>query len=265
MENTSIETTQLEQTADESGSRRQMFSRAGALAGTAVLGAALMGRRAQAQTSTNEVIIVPNAGDPAMPMATDGTMSGGMMMGTGMAAGATPSNPFGNLVNLASDVDIFNFALILEYLEADFYNRAVNAHTQRAYLKGRVMDVAQKLAADENAHVEAITRRIGQLGGTPVASPAFQFPSEVFISEVAFLDLAGTLEQNGVHAYLGAAPKIRNRDNLRFAASIYGIEARHTGLIRLVSGRTFSPDSVESPLPASEIANRSLAFIIPSS
>ncbi len=263
MENTSIETTQ-EQTVDESGSRRQTFNRAGAFAGAAVLGAAVMGRRAQAQTSTNEVIIVPNAGDPA-PMATDGTMTGGAMMGTGMAAGATPSNPFGNLVNLASDVDIFNFALILEYLEADFYNRAVNANTQRAYLKGRVIDVAQKLASDENAHVEAITRRIGQLGGTPVASPSFQFPSEVFISEVAFLDLAGTLEQNGVHAYLGAAPKIRNRDNLRFAASIYGIEARHTGLIRLVSGRTFSPDSVESPLPASEIANRSLAFIIPSS
>lgn len=288
MENISTEATPHEATLHEAplaanNSRRQMFSRAGALVGTAALGAAVLGRRANAQTTSNEVIIMPEAGaTTGTGMAGDSGMAGGTgmagdsgmmgtgmaggtgMMGTGMAAGATPSNPFGDLAMLKSDVDIFNFALILEYLEADFYTRAVNAQTQRAFLKGRIPEVAQKLATDENTHVAAIITRIGQLGGTPVASPAFQFPSEAFISEVAFLDFSATLEQTGVHAYLGAAPKIKSHDNLRFAVSIYGIEARHTGLIRLLGGRTFSPDSVESPLPASEIVTAVLPFIIAS-
>lgn len=228
-----------------------LLSRRALLTGAGLLGSAGLTRVAQAQDA------MP-AADPAMPGAMPGTMPGTMMA----PAGATMANPFGDLVKLATDIDIFNFALILEYLEADFYNRAVAANTRRTFLKGRVMDLAQKLASDENTHVAAITTRIQELGGTPVAAPGFQFPSEAFISEVAFLDLAGVLEQNGVHAYLGAAPKVKTAKNLRFAASIYGIEARHTSLIRFYSGRTFAPDALEEPLPASEIAQRSTSFII---
>ncbi len=228
--------------------RRAALRQAGAMAVGALAGGALLSKSSvvlaqdsPAQTSPNDVLTKPQArGDMA----------------------DVDTSIFGNLVNLASDVDILNFALILEHLEAEFYVRAVDAHLRRPYLKRQVPELAARLRDDERAHVVAISQRIQELGGTPVAKPVFQFPAEAFISEVAFLDLSGTLEQNGVSAYLGAAPRVKGRGVLRFAASIYGIEARHTAMIRYVSGRTGAPASLETPASATEIATRSAPFIV---
>lgn len=216
-------------------SRRALLQRAGLAVGAVVLSGAVPGlvSRASAQ---------------------DGLLQ----------AGPAPSatNPFGNLANLASDLDIFNFALILEYLEAEFYARVVAANTSRPYLPARVGEIAQKLAIDEAAHVVAITNRITKLGGTPVSKPTFQFPENVFISPLGFLELAATFEVTGVGAYSGAAPKVRAADNLRFAASIYGIETRHTAIIRMLDGRVFSPDTLEKPLSTAEVARRVSPFVL---
>ena len=227
-------------------SRRAAFRSAGLLLG-GVVGASVLGR-ANAQNSA-----LPTRGDilTRPPVG----MPGGE--GEMMARAA-----FGDLVMPRTDVEILNFALILEYLEADYYSRAVAAHERRPYFKNRVAEIAVKLRDDENTHVVAVADRIRELGGTPVARPQFQFPGETFISEVAFLDLAATLEQNGVGAYLDAAPKLKNGKVLRFAASIYGIEARHTGIVRMASGRMGAPAALETPLSALEVATRSAPFII---
>ncbi len=160
------------------------------------------------------------------------------------------------------DVDILNFALGLEYLEADFYARIVQAHQNRAYLTPRVYEAAQKLAADEASHVEAILDILGRAGATPVAKPQFQFPDNVFYSQLAFLDLAATFEVTGTSAYLGAAPKVKSSDALKFAASVYGIEARHTSLIRMLDGKLFSPSALEMPLSMEEVMKRVAPFIV---
>ncbi len=161
-----------------------------------------------------------------------------------------------------SDVEILNFALGLEYLEADFYARVVQAHQNRAYLQPRVYEVAQKLAADEASHVQAILDILGRAGATPVAKPQFQFPDNVFFAQLAFLDLAATLEVTGTGAYLGAAPKVKSSDALKFAASVYGVEARHTAIIRLLNGQLFAPSALETPLSVEEVTKRVAPFII---
>ncbi len=162
----------------------------------------------------------------------------------------------------ASDIDIFNFALGLEYLEATFYASIVDANNKRAYLSPAVAKIAQGIADDEAAHVTAIIDVITRANGTPVAKPNFQFPYNVYVSQVAFLTLAGTFEETGVGAYLGAAPKLDSVDALKFAASIYGIETRHTSVIRFMNNMNPSPTAMEIALEVPEIQRRVAPFII---
>ena len=236
--------TQTTQVADNS--RRELLQRSGFMAGAAVLASSVPGllSKAVAQDTMSPTM------SPSMP-------SGAMAVGN-----MTTANPFGDLANLSSDLDILNFALLLEYLEADFYARVIAANARRSFLQARVGEVAQKLALDEAVHVTAITNAITRLGGTPVAKPMFQFPENTFVSQFGFLELAGSFEVTGIGAYLGAAPKIKSREYLRFAASIYGIEARHTAIIRMLDGRVFAPDALEKPLTTAQVAERVAPFIL---
>jgi len=161
-----------------------------------------------------------------------------------------------------SDVDILNFALGLERLEADFYARVVQAHQNRAYLSPRVYQIAQKLAADEASHVQAILDILGRAEATPVPPSQFQYPENVFFAQLAFLDLAAIFEATGTGAYLGAAPKVKSSDALKFAASVYGVEARHTAIIRMLNGQLFAPSALETPLSVEEVTRRVAPFII---
>jgi len=160
-----------------------------------------------------------------------------------------------------SDVAILNFALGLEYLEATFYAQVVAAHQARPYLTPMSYNAAQKLAADEAAHVAAILEILTARGATPVAKPAFKFPPAVFYSNLAFLDTASALEETGVGAYSGAAPQVQSKDVLKFAASVYGIETRHASLIRLMSGRPIAPNDIEIPLTMDEVLQRVQPFL----
>ncbi len=257
MDNTSPNAVPTAIAASEKGlSRRDLITRAGALTGGAVLATSVLGlalpaeaRRHHRHTDTT----------PATAPMSDAMMSTATMP----IPGATVENPFGTLANLSNDVEIFNFALVLEHLEADFYARVVAADTARPYLHDdRVKFAAGKLASDEAAHVVAVTSQIRSLGGTPIEKPSFQFPENVFISQTGFLTLSTALEETGVGAYSGAAPKVALPANLQFAASIYGIEARHTGLIRWLSGRTFAPAAKEVPFTAMQVVMRASPYIV---
>jgi hypothetical protein len=140
------------------------------------------------------------------------------------------------------DAEILNFALTLEYLEADFYN--VKGKT--VGLSGQARRYAREFGAEEAAHVSALTAAVKQLGGKPVAKPTFVFPAT---NEKSFLALASVLENTGVGAYNGAAPSLKSKQVLASAGSIVQIEARHAAAIDLLIGKSPTPnEGFDKPL-----------------
>ena len=131
------------------------------------------------------------------------------------------------------DLEILNFALTLEYLEAAFYEQGLK---RVPGLQRDVRSLAKEIRDNENEHVTALTGTIKELGGTPVKAPGVDF-GNAYKSQKSFLKLAQTLEDTGVSAYNGAAPQIMSPEVLGAAGSIVQIEARHAAAIRLLNGK----------------------------
>lgn len=125
-----------------------------------------------------------------------------------------------------SDIDVLNYALTLEYLEAAFYEQGNSA----GLVSGTEAARLKKIQSDEEYHVQAITQTIQKLGGTPVAKPSVDF-GDSFDSRDKYLMTSHTFENTGVGAYLGAAGYIKNKDVLQAAAGIFGVEARHAAVV----------------------------------
>ncbi|HVE92842.1 MAG TPA: ferritin-like domain-containing protein [Actinomycetota bacterium] len=124
------------------------------------------------------------------------------------------------------DVAVLNYALTLEFLEAEFYNQG-NA---RGLLSGKEEGYLRAIGDDENAHVAAISDTIKKLGGQPTAAPAVDF-KDSFANRQKFLETSLAFENTGVSAYLGAAGFIKSKEILQAAAGIFGVEARHAAII----------------------------------
>ena len=181
-------------------------------------------------------------------------------LAAGAAYGAAAVAPFVGkaLAQGGGDVEIANFALTLEYLEAAFYAEAVK---QVEGMSRDVQALAEQLASDESEHVDALTALIKKSGGKPVAQPKVDF-GNAFSSEASFLKLAGTFETTGVGAYNGAAPKIRSKEVLNAAGSIVQIEGRHVALINLKRGKSITPSGAFSkPLRRNTVLTAVKPFI----
>ncbi len=165
-----------------------------------------------------------------------------------------------------SDGAVLNFALNLEYLEAEFYSYAFYGHgiddklTSGKGKKGGVIggkkvnfqtpaiyNYAKEIAWDELHHVQFLRKA---LGGAKVARPQIDLQNsftaaataagliqpgqtfDPFANENNFLLAAYLFEDVGVTAYKGAAPLISNKTYLEAAAGILAVEAYHAGLVR---------------------------------
>jgi hypothetical protein len=136
-----------------------------------------------------------------------------------------------------SILDVLNYALTLEYLEAEFYQKGNQAGSALI----PTMPAQQALStigAHETAHVNFLKAAITASGGTPVSKPNFDFTAggtfaDVFTNYQTFLAVAQTFEDTGVRAYKGqAANLISNNDVLTAALNIHSVEARHASHIR---------------------------------
>lgn len=154
---------------------------------------------------------------------------------------------------LDNDLDILNYALTLEFLEAAAY-KAIN---DAGILSGRAATYFQAFGAHEQAHVDAVRSTVQKLGGTPVSPPAggYNF-SSVPQDQAGVVKFFQMVESVGASAYLGAAPSIQNADVLSAALSIHAVEAEHTSaLADLVAPGTnlFAPEAFATPRTPAEV------------
>jgi hypothetical protein len=183
------------------------------------------------------------------------------------ALGATSFSRTGAQAQQADlDVAILEFALNLEYLEAEFYARAAFGHGLAPSLLGPspgpvtgghlvpfssplVAAYAREIAAEELKHVEFLSAAVTAATGSPLSCPAIDFTSafptlgsaaglgsnfDPFTNDMDFLLGSYVFEDVGVTAYHGAATLITNKAYLDKAAGILAVEAYHAGLIRTV-------------------------------
>jgi len=141
----------------------------------------------------------------------------------------------------SGDLAIVNFALTLEYVEAAFYKAALTGAKLRSDLKSLATDFGQ----DEQAHQQALTQLVQQLGGKPAKAPTTSFPVK---DDASFLRLATTLEETGVSAYNGAAPALKSPDILIAAGSIVQVEARHAAALHNAANQNPAPRAFDKPL-----------------
>lgn len=156
-----------------------------------------------------------------------------------------------------ADLGILNYALTLEYLEADFYKQGLAGNI----LTGREKELIDPILAHEQAHVDALTATVKKVGGTPAALPTFQYPNGTFTNKASFLKTASVFEELGVNAYHGQVTLIQSPEILGAAASIAGVESRHAAIIAtLTRGKPF-PAPVETTKTMDEVLAAVKPFI----
>ena len=147
------------------------------------------------------------------------------------------------------DLDVVQFALLLERLEADYYVRALK---EVPFRTPSARNMASTFADSEIQHVDALEQLARQLGGRAGRAPRFDF-GPALTNQDDFLKLAMAFEDTGVSAYNGAGPLLENDEVLATAGQIVQVEARHAARCRNENGAKAAPSSFDQPLTMDQV------------
>jgi rubrerythrin len=155
------------------------------------------------------------------------------------------AHPTSGAAQTANDVDILNYALTLEYVQASFYTEAERAGA----LRGKALRATEVVGAVERAHVDALRKA---LGTAAVARPTFNFRGTTEATK-PFLKTAVAFEDLAVAAYKAQAPRLASKEVLAVAVSIHSVEARHAAWMRRLFGIVPAADAFDEPLSKPEV------------
>ncbi|KAI0169529.1 ferritin-like domain-containing protein [Hypoxylon sp. FL1284] len=203
----------------------------------------------------------------------------GVLAGLAAIASALPAQPKLNwsqrsIYNIAKrqnaaaaalglqDVDILQFALTLEWLEATFYQQGFAMFGDDKFaalgLNEAQLSDLKSVGSSEESHVGLLQSSIAQAGVQPVQPCEYDFG---FTDAQGMIATAAILESVGISAYLGAAPLVSDGKILSTAASILSVEARHQSFVRIASGVAASPSPLDTPLGPKAVFSLAAPFI----
>ncbi|ORY71212.1 ferritin-like domain-containing protein [Pseudomassariella vexata] len=161
-----------------------------------------------------------------------------------------------------TDVDVLQFALTLEWLEATFYQQGFAMFPDDQFtalgLNAQQVTDLKSVGQTEQAHVQFLQSAIAQAGVQPVQPCQYNFG---FTDAKGMVGTAAVLENVGVSAYLGAAPILSDAKILAAAGSILTIESRHQSFIRVASGVAAVPSPFDTPLGPKAVFSLAAPFI----
>jgi len=161
-----------------------------------------------------------------------------------------------------TDVDILQFALTLEWLEATFYQQGFAMFPPEQFqalgLNQVQINDLLGVGASEAAHVSLLQSAIAQAGVKPVQPCQYAFG---FTDAAGMVATAAILEQVGVSAYLGAAPLVTDGGILSTAGSILTMEARHASFVRIGTGAAAAPGAFDTALSPKSVFSLAAPFI----
>jgi rubrerythrin len=170
-------------------------------------------------------------------------VAGGVLAGGGALVVALPRLA-ASAPSAAQDRKILNFALLLEYVEAGFYEEAF----ANGKLKGDLGQYVSVVRDHERQHLAFLKKA---LGNSARREPKLDF-GDATSDPKQFTDAAIALEEIVVGAYNGQAANL-TKPTLTQAARIVSVEARHAGWIRAIAGKNPAPDATDSPQTAAQV------------
>jgi hypothetical protein len=188
----------------------------------------------------------------------------GAAAGAGLMSGCTTTSSVAVTTAVGSgQIDILNFLLNLEYLQATFYSYITQGADLPSTLTAgsgaitgtlsapvvftgtyasQITDLLNEVYFDELNHVIGL-RNI--LSSAAVFRPAINLAAFGAITATNALSIARILEDIGVTAYAGGITGLTT-SNATYAAQILGAESFHSGALRLIS--------IQNPTIAADIA-----------
>ena len=157
-------------------------------------------------------------------------------------------------------VDVLNFALTLEYLEAAFYK---TGNSTSGLIPQKYKSMFKTIGGHETAHVALLKKALGKAA---VKAPAVDFTAggkyaDVFSNFETFATLSATFEDLGVAAYKGQAGNLAGMAVLTTALQIHSVEARHASAVRPLIGKAGYDGAFDKPLTKAEVLAAETPFL----